>query len=249
MVLRMHWFRESLKQVDIHSRTCPVSGSSRVPTTVPCTVTGASEFREGWDFLRRDSVLVGVVTILAVTNLLDQAWSTVLVPVWTRENGYGAELVGAMFAAFAACSIGGSVLAASLGERLPRMPVYILAFVLCGFPRFCVYAIDSPILAVLVILGLSGFASGFINPILGAVVFERIPQALVGRVTSLNSALCWTLIPFGGLVGGAVVSLTGVKIALATLGTAYLVTTLAPLCLKSFRGFNNRVPTESSISR
>lgn len=50
----------------------------------------------------------------------------------------------------------------------------------------------------------AGFTGGFINPVLGAVNLERIPAPLLGRVSALNSALCWSLIPFGGLVGGLV---------------------------------------------
>ena len=56
-----------------------------------------------------------------------------------------------------------------------------------------------------------GFASGFLNPILGAVIYERIPTPLMGRVTSLNTALCWSLMPFGGLLGGVLVQAIGLS--------------------------------------
>ena len=36
-----------------------------------------------------------------------------------------------------------------------------------------------------------GFASGFLNPVLGAVIFERIPAPLVGCVSSLITAMCF----------------------------------------------------------
>ena len=55
----------------------------------------------------------------------------------------------------------------------------------------------------------SGFAAGFINPVLGAVIFERIPEPLVGRVSSLSTAMCFALIPFGGLVGGVLMVMPG----------------------------------------
>ena len=42
----------------------------------------AAELRDGWNFLRRDSVLMSLAVMVAVTNLLDLAWSAVLLPVW-----------------------------------------------------------------------------------------------------------------------------------------------------------------------
>ncbi|AKU17581.1 MFS transporter [Luteipulveratus mongoliensis] len=210
----------------------------------PVEETDATTYRqdlqEGWTFLRKDAVLVGIVVMVATTNLLDQAWSTVLLPVWIRDQGHGAELLGAIFAVFSACSIGGAAIAAAIGERLPRLPIYAGAFLLTGLPRFLVFVLDSPLAGIFAVLAIGGFASGFINPILGAVIFERIPKALVGRVASLNTALCWVLIPFGSLVGGALVTLIGVGPTLLVFGLAYFATTLLPLTRRSFREFSKR---------
>jgi len=196
------------------------------------------DLREGWRFLRGDAVLVSIVAMVAITNLFDQAYGAVLLPVWTRESGHGPELLGAMLAAFTGASIAGAAIAAVIGERMPRLMVYTVAFLLTGFPRFLVLAIDAPLGSVFATLVVAGFASGFLNPILSAVIFERIPKPLTGRVTAMNAALCFALIPFGGLVGGALISTIGLAVALLLTGIAYLCATLAPLALKSFRGFD-----------
>lgn len=201
--------------------------------------------REGWDFLRRDRVLVAVVTMVAVTNLLDQAYSAVLVPVWARQSGGGAGAVGLLFAAFAGAAVLGSVLAASFAARLPRFTTYLLAFLVCGAPRFVVLALPSPLWAVLGVAVAGGFAAGFINPVLGAVIFERIPAPLVGRVSSLNTALCWVGIPFGGLVGGVLVGTAGLAPALLLVGGAYLLATLLPAVQPRFRQLD---PTPASAA-
>lgn len=208
------------------------------------------DLREGWRFLRGDAVLVSIVVMVAITNLLDQAYHAVLLPVWTRDSGHGPELLGAMFAAFAGASIAGAAIAAAIGERMPRLIVYTVAFLLTGFPRFLVVALDAPLGLVFTILAIGGFASGFLNPILSAVIFERIPKPLTGRVIALNTALCFALIPFGGLVGGALISTIGLAAALLLTGFAYLVATLFPLALKSFRGFDRAVADAgASVSR
>lgn len=195
---------------------------------------------EGWTFLRRDAVLMGIVIMVASTNLLDQAFHAVLLPVWTRDAGHGPELLGAMLAVFSGSSMLGAAIAASIGERMPRLVVYTAAFLLTGFPRFLVLAVDVPLVAVFATLAIGGFASGFLNPILSAVMFERIPKPLIGRVTSMSTALCWTLIPFGGLFGGALISGIGLPAALLLTGAAYLAATMLPLARRSFRGFEKR---------
>ena len=199
------------------------------------------DLREGWRFLRGDAVLVSIVIMVATTNLLDQAYHAVLLPVWTQSSGHGPELLGAMFSAFTGASIAGAAIAAAIGERMPRLVVYTVAFLLTGFPRFLVIALDAPLSLIFLTLTIAGFASGFLNPILSAVIFERIPKPLTGRVTSMNAALCFALIPFGGLVGGALISMIGLAAALSLTGLAYLAATLFPLALKSFRGFDKPI--------
>lgn len=189
------------------------------------------QLKEGWDFLRRDRILVVITLMIAMTNLLDLAWSSVLVPVWGTESagdGSAATRVGLLFAVFSGTSALGAVCAAAWATRLPRYATYVGAFLVCGAPRFLVFALDSPLVAVLVVVGLGGFTSGFLNPVIGAVIFERIPAHLVGRVSSLTTACCFALMPLGGLVGGALVSVGGLRTAMLVCGIAYGVVTLLP---------------------
>ena len=66
---------------------------------------------------------------------------------------------------------------------------------------------------------------------------------MVGRVTALSSALCWSLMPLGGVLGGVLVTGVGLDPAMIVLGLAYFVTTMAPALIPSFRGMNRRVAT------
>lgn len=199
-----------------------------------------TQFREGWLFLRRDAVLVGIVVMVASTNFLDQAFTTVLMPVWTQQSGNGAELLGLLFATFSAFSVIGSILATGLGEKLPRLPVYTIAFLIAGLPRFMIFAIDAPLVGIFSVLAAAGFTSGFLNPILSAVIFERIPERLIGRVSSLVTALGFALMPFGSLIGGALAAGIGLKPTLIIAGVLYFGATIMPLTLKSFREFSVR---------
>lgn len=199
-----------------------------------------TRFREGWRFLRQDRVLVAITSMVAVTNLLDMAYAGVLVPVWAQESGSGAAAIGLLFATFSALAVLGSVVASAIAERMPRRLVYLVAFLIVGAPRFVVLAVDAPLAAVLAVAVVGGFATGFINPILGAVIYERIPARLVGRVTGLTNSLCWSLIPFGGLAGGLAVASLGLAPALLVFGAAYFAATTLPALLPQWREIDRR---------
>src|SRR5690606_11359136 len=104
--------------------------------------------------------------------------------------------VGLFLATFSAGAIGGAAVAAAFAERLPRLAVYVIGFICAGPSPMLALAFALPVPAILAILAVSGFAAGFLNPIIGAILFERIPAPMVGRVIALVGALAWALMPF-----------------------------------------------------
>ncbi|WP_438003753.1 MFS transporter [Sorangium sp. So ce321] len=204
------------------------------------TLRYLAELREGWDFLRGDRVLLGIAVMVALTNLLDISYATVLMPVWSVDSGSGARALGLVFAVFSGASAIGALTAAAWGSRLPRYRTYLLAFLVCGAPRFVVMALDAPLVAILGVAAAGGLAAGFINPVLGAVIFERIPGPLVGRVSSLTTALAFALMPFGGLVGGLLISAGGLSFAMVACGAAYLLVTMLPAVDPRWREMDGR---------
>lgn len=199
-----------------------------------------TDLQAGWRFLRGDAVLVAIVVMLAFTNMLEQAFGVALVPMWAWLSGGGPRAIGYLFATSALFSAVGAVVAAGLGDRLARRPVYVIAYLLVGLPRFAILAVDAPMPVTIAVLAVGGFAAGFINPILGAVIVERIPGPLMGRVNTLAMACAWALLPFGGLLGGVLVSSLGLSPALWVVGVLYVVATLAPTLLPAWRQIDRR---------
>jgi MFS family permease len=186
--------------------------------------------------------------MVAVTNLLDLAWAAVLLPVWALESGAGVGAVGLVFAVWGGASMVGSVVAAAYGPRLPRFTTYVVAFLVTGLPRFVLFALGVPLWAILAMCLVGGVSSGFLNPVLGAVQFERIPSHLVGRVTALSSAMCWSLMPLGGVLGGVLVAAMGLDAAQLLVGVAYLVATMAPAFLPRFREMDRQRPVPQPVA-
>jgi MFS family permease len=184
--------------------------------------------RGGASFLRRERLLRSIAGMVAVTNLLDAAWTSVLLPVWARETGHGPAVIGLVVGVMSACSVLSSLIAAAIAHRLPRRPVFLAGSLISGAPRFVVLACGAPLWLIVGVYAVSGFGSGFTNPILTAILFERTPPAMYGRVRTLTVAVAWSGIPFGGLVGAGLVALAGLSPALLVCGGAYLVTTTLP---------------------
>jgi MFS family permease len=202
--------------------------------------------REGWDFLRHDRILVAIAVMVTLTNLIDLAFASVLVPVWGHAHAGAAE-VGAIFAVFSGASAIGSALAARWAAGLPRYATYLTAFLVTGLPRFLVLALGVPLAGVLAVFVVGGFASGFLNPVLGAVEIERIPGRLLGRVSSLMTAACYALMPLGGLLGGGLVSAVGLSAALLICGAAYFVVTMLPAADPTWRELDRRGPAPTEV--
>ena len=187
-----------------------------------------ARLRGGFAFLVRDRLLRGVVLMIACTNFLDAALSGVLVPVWAKSSGAGPAGIGLLGSAVGITALVGSLCATVVAERLPRQLVYLVGYLVGGAPRFIVLALGLPFPVVVAVWVVSGFGLGFLNPIFGALFFERVPKHLLGRVNALGDAMAWSLIPFGGIAGAAAVLAVGLSPALLLAGFGYLVTTALP---------------------
>lgn len=204
-----------------------------------------ASLREGFAHLAADRLLLGIAVMVLVTNLLDQAFSSVLAPVWANETTGSPLVLGLMGAAMGVGALIGNGATAWLGPRLPRRRAYAWGFLLAGGPRFFVLAAASSVSPVLAITFVAGFGAGGINPILSAVEYERVPRHLQTRVLGALGATAWAGIPFGALLGGALVDGLGLQGALALAGAVYLVTTLVPFVFPVWREMD-RAPSPDS---
>ncbi|HEY0471371.1 MAG TPA: MFS transporter, partial [Kribbella sp.] len=183
----------------------------------------------GWRFLSRDRLILPLVLMISLTNLLDAASLTVLLPVWVHDHGHGPAETTLVLTVFSITATAFALVAASVGERIPRRLAFTLSFLVCGAPRFVVLAFDLPLWAVLLAFAASGVGAGFINPILGALFIERIPRHMLGRVDSLAGALGWAGIPLGGVLAGVAIAGIGLAPTLLVAGALYFAATLSPL--------------------
>lgn len=148
-------------------------------------------FGAGCRFLRGEPLLLTLIVMVGVTNLLDAAFTTVLLPVWAEESGNGPAVIGLNSAVGGAAAVAGSLVAAAMAHRIQRRVVFFAGFLLAGAPKFLVLASPAPLWAVFLVFAAGGFGAGFLNPILAALSFERVPRRMLGRVNALGDALAW----------------------------------------------------------
>lgn len=199
-----------------------------------------ASLREGFAHLVADRLLLGIACMVLVTNLLDQAFFSVFAPVWAIDVTGSPVALGLMGAAMGAGALLGNGAAAWRADRLPRRLAFAWGFLIAGGPRYLALALASSVSPILAVCFVAGFGAGGINPILGAVEFERVPARLQARVLGALGATAWAGIPFGALVGGVLVDALGLQGALAAAGAAYLATTLAPFVFPVWREMDRR---------
>jgi MFS family permease len=203
----------------------------------------ATDLREGLRFVRRDRLILAAILTITAANFLDQALTAVLLPVWARERVHSAAAIGWFGGASAAGALGGVLLAAWLGPRLPRRMTFAIGYLIGGSPPFFALAAFGTLTPAVLVAVVAGVAGGVLNPILGAVAYERVPPALQTRVLGVTQGASWAGIPLGALFGGIATSAAGLLPALIFCGAAMLAVTTGPFVFPAWRGMD-RVPAE-----
>lgn len=131
----------------------------------------------------------------------------------------------------------------------PRRATYAIGFLLGGSPVFVALVVSAALPPVVLVGVLSGLAAGVLNPIIGAVLYERVPARLQARVLGASKSSAWIGIPFGSLLGGVLTEGIGLQGALLATGAAMFVMTLAPFVFPAWRGLNRPAPARRGEDR
>jgi MFS family permease len=197
------------------------------------------ELREGLRFIFNDKLLLAIVVMVMATNFLDAVFSGVVQPVFVKQV-YGEALdLGLLIAANGAGAVVGALIFSTIGTRLPRHAVFVFGFVLTCF-RFFLYATFPPLWVALLFVVICSMGAGPLNPIIGAVEYERVPKNMRGRVGGAVGAGAWSAMPLGMLVGGVLTEQLGVRPMLLGLGMIYLITTLSMAFIPAMKEMNRK---------
>ena len=194
-----------------------------------------ADLAEGFRFVLHDPLMRLVVGLVLVTNLLDAARWSALMPLYANDRLGGAGALGLLVAVMGGCALVGNVAFSFVAHRVPRRVTLAVCFTLAGGPSSAVFALGAPLPMLVAMTALSALAAGAINPILGAVQLERIPEHMRGRVFGTINAGAWAGVPFGALLGGIAADTIGLSVTFGIVAIVYTLVTLSPLSGRAWR--------------
>ncbi|WP_083403778.1 MFS transporter [Curtobacterium sp. MCBA15_001] len=231
-----------VRAADAPTTDAPTGDAAAAAASAPPSHGYWRDLAEGFRFCVRDPFFRLVIALVLVTNLLDAARSTTLLPLYADERLGGAQALGFVTGTFGGAAFLGSLLFGYVAHRVPRRLTFVLCFVLAGGPSLLAPALGLGLPWMLGASALSGLAAGALNPILGAVELERIPEHMRARVFGLLGAGSYAGIPLGGLLAGLAAEGVGVSATFGVVVAIYTVVTLAPLTGGAWRLMERRAP-------
>lgn len=199
------------------------------------------EMRAGFRLILRDQLILSIVIMVMLTNFLDTIFWGVVRPVYVKEVFGDALNLGLLIAVNGAGAVIGGLLFAAIGHRLPRHTTFVAAFMLAGM-QFWVYALQPTFTMLVAATLFTSIGAGPLNPIIGAVQFERIPADMRGRVFGAISAGAWLAMPLGMLLGGSWTETFGTYPLLIGLGVTYFLTTMSMAFIPAMKEMNRKAP-------
>ena len=178
------------------------------------------EIGEGLRWLWHHRFVRASVFLIAGSNLLFEASSLIIIVLAQRLHA-SAAVIGLIFSFYGIGGLVGAIIAPWVQRRLSLSLIVIganWAWALL-WPLYAV--VPSPLLlglinAVMALLG------AVWNVALGSYILGLIPDALRGRVRSVNLLVAWGTIPFGAMLSGFLLQLVGPIFAVLITGCAML---------------------------
>jgi predicted MFS family arabinose efflux permease len=208
-----------------------------------------NDLAEGFRWVMRDPLMKLIVGLVLITNLFDAARGSSLMPLYANDRLGGAATLGLLVAVMGGCALVGNVAFGFVAHRVPRRVTFAVCFAVAGGPSNAAFALGAPLPVLIAMTALSGLAAGALNPILGTVELERVPEQLRGRVFGLINAGAWAGIPFGALLGGIAADTIGLESAFGIVAILYTLVTLSPLAGGAWRYMERKPRSAEEVAR
>src|SRR2546430_8979734 len=179
--------------------------------------------REGLSFIRSDPVLRWVVVLSVATALFTRPYIQLL-PAEAQLLGVGAIELSWLLAASGAGALGGALVTASLGGWKHRGALLVGAAFAHG-TLLIFFGLQHTVAGALVFVGLTSLAVMVYLGMANTLMQTRAPDALRGRVMSVQPMVFIGFMPLGQMVLGSIGTLVGINNAFLIGGI--IVTALA----------------------
>ena len=167
--------------------------------------------REGLSFIRHDPVLRWVVTLSVASALLTRPYIQLL-PAEAQALGVGAIELSWLLAASGSGALAGALLTASLGGWRRRGALLVAAAGAHG-ALLTVFGAQRTVLGALIFVGLTSLAVMVFMGMASTLMQTRTPDALRGRVMSVQTMVFIGFMPLGQMLLGSIGTVGGMNAA------------------------------------
>jgi len=167
-----------------------------------------SDIAAGFRYVWRERLLRNLALQIVCVNVLGSVMTAELALFASRRLGADNTRVGELFAAPEVGVIIISLVTGRLGARLGLRRMLLLALVVYG-GGFAVLGLLTSYPAALVMEAVIGGGTVLYNVSTTSWRQRLVPNALLGRVSSVTLTFAWSAIPLGSLAGGAVIGASG----------------------------------------
>ena len=193
-----------------------------------------SQLVEGLSFVGHNFVFTSLISLALFNAVFGLSYITLLPVYADRYFGTGSVGYGLMSAAHGAGSMIGTLIIATLAQRILRAGTIMLAAAACMGLALMTFSMSPAMGFAIPMLALVGFCSTFYLTHVTTIIQQSVPDHLRGRVLSLYS-LCWNLLPLGGLLAGALAAAVDARFAVLIGGAMVAANALVLLTSRRLR--------------
>ena len=194
----------------------------------------ARQLVEGLSFVAHDFVFA-VLIALALFNAVFGLSYVTLLPIFADWYfNAGSTGFGLLNAAHGIGAFVGTLTVASTAHLIARPGSTLLLTAIGMGLALMIFSTSPGMTMALGMLVLVGFANTFYLTQVSTFIQSNVPDRLRGRVLSIY-ALCWNLLPLGGLIGGVLAAAVNARFAVAFGGAMVALNALLLLTSKRLR--------------
>jgi MFS family permease len=189
---------------------------------------------EGLSFVRHNFVFAALICLALFNAVFGLSYVTLL-PIYADVYFQaGSTGFGLLNAAHGTGALVGTLIVAYLAARFRRRGLIILVGAAGMGLGLAVFSQSPGLGLALPMLALVGFSNTFYLTQVSTHLQQAVPDHLRGRVMSLY-ALCWNLLPLGGLLGGALAAAVDARFAVLVGGVMVAANALVLLASRRLR--------------
>ena len=136
----------------------------------------------GFRHLWADQLLFGMLLMVTLANVFSVANSAVFVPLWVSDVYGAAPAVGIILGTYSVGVVLGNLIFTVLATKVPQYLTFIVASRCACAPRQLILGLTDELVYVIVLTFVSGMTAAAVRPILGGMLYARVPVELQNRV-------------------------------------------------------------------